>query len=157
MTVCFYMAQYLIMHLNTWFNRKRCRCWNGCYLCSPTHFGASSLWTRIYGLIWFCLLPFLCCGALCFTFVFVQARWLSKIATLAYPVLSAWKHHSYMRHAGIEDMNPWKYVMSVFYHPTRNHSTSAFGLFCTGNPLQQLLGTLWLALIYKACSLALMG
>ena len=83
MIVCFYIARYLIMHLNTWFNRKRVRCCNGCYVCSPTHSGASSLWTRIYGLLWFCLLSFLCCGALCFTFVFVQ--FLSE-----YPQLLLW-------------------------------------------------------------------
>ena len=41
--VCFYIAHYLYMHLSTRFNRKRFRCWNGYYLCSLTHFCASSI------------------------------------------------------------------------------------------------------------------
>ena len=50
-----------------------------------------------------------------------------------YSVLENIMHPCAIR--GIEDMNTWKYVMSVIYHTTRNHSKPAFGLFCTGYPL----------------------
>ena len=158
MNVCFYIAQYLFMHLRTRFNRKRFRCWNGCYLCCPTHFCASSIWTRIYGLVWFCVLPF--CMLLWFMFYICVCAKLAVYPKLLlsltlYSVLENIMHPCAIR--GIEDMNTWKYEMSVIYHTTRNHSKPAFGLFCTGNPLWQLLGTLWMAVIYKAYSLAPLG